>query len=229
MPYKTSGRGDTIDCPWCYGSLHNLHSCEWDTARVNPENSAEKTLDIECPLCHNPSRLSRYTVSDIVSCYFANCIEPNEVVDNVVQVAEELAPYETMNEGLSIACSWCDGRLYLQDYDWGSGDYVEAKCSLCGERIYLYQHMDSDRVCYGVGRLMPQETVAGTVSADEFLAQECIRLREAGCDLAMAAARVVATYDGTHRLALALSRWWQAVGDEGGRPHSTTSEEETDE
>lgn len=44
-------------------------------------------------------------------------------------------------------------------------------------------------------------------------------LRSAGCDLAAAAVRVVQTYDGVHRLALAVAAWMQALGNEGGRPH----------
>lgn len=43
------------------------------------------------------------------------------------------------------------------------------------------------------------------------------RLRRAGGELAEAALRVVNTYDGTHRLALAISEWMQVIGNEGGR------------
>lgn len=44
-----------------------------------------------------------------------------------------------------------------------------------------------------------------------------IRLRAAGCNLAEAALHVIRTFDGVHRLALAVAEWAQAVGCEGGR------------
>jgi hypothetical protein len=43
------------------------------------------------------------------------------------------------------------------------------------------------------------------------------RMRDAGCDLAEAAMRVINDYDGVHRLAKAVARWADAVADEGGR------------
>jgi hypothetical protein len=47
------------------------------------------------------------------------------------------------------------------------------------------------------------------------------RMREAGGKLAEAALRVVRTYDGLHRLSLAVAAWSEAVVAEGDRdPHS---------
>ncbi len=43
------------------------------------------------------------------------------------------------------------------------------------------------------------------------------QLRDAGCELAEAALYTVREYDGLHRLCLAVSKWSQAVADEGGR------------
>jgi hypothetical protein len=45
------------------------------------------------------------------------------------------------------------------------------------------------------------------------------RMREAGCALAEAALRVIREYDGTHRLALAVAKWAEAIAAEGDRPH----------
>lgn len=42
-------------------------------------------------------------------------------------------------------------------------------------------------------------------------------LREAGFELAEAATRVVREYDGVHRLSIALSGWFKAVGSQGDR------------
>lgn len=50
------------------------------------------------------------------------------------------------------------------------------------------------------------------------------KMRDAGCDLAEAAMRVVRTYDGVHRLANKIAEWASVIADEGGRwmdaPHS---------
>ena len=54
---------------------------------------------------------------------------------------------------------------------------------------------------------------------EEYLIAENNALRDAGCDLAVAALRVIRDHDGTHRLALAVAAWAQAVANEGGRPH----------
>jgi hypothetical protein len=45
------------------------------------------------------------------------------------------------------------------------------------------------------------------------------RMREAGCKLAEAALRVIRTYDGLHRLSLAVADWSAAIAAEGDRPH----------
>lgn len=50
------------------------------------------------------------------------------------------------------------------------------------------------------------------------LARDNARLKKAGGQLAIAAARVIHEYDGLHRMGLALADWHQAVADEGDRP-----------
>lgn len=57
----------------------------------------------------------------------------------------------------------------------------------------------------------------GTTYVDETLIRELNRLRDAGNDLAEAAHRVQRTYDGVHRLRLALAGWYQALADEFDR------------
>lgn len=57
------------------------------------------------------------------------------------------------------------------------------------------------------------------VSVDQALVADNARLRLAGGRMAEAALRVVHHYDGTHRLALAVAGWCEAVAAEGGRPH----------
>lgn len=52
---------------------------------------------------------------------------------------------------------------------------------------------------------------------EQMLAADNQRMRRAGCKLAEAAIRVIDTYDGVHRLALAVSEWCNAVAAEGGR------------
>jgi len=51
----------------------------------------------------------------------------------------------------------------------------------------------------------------------EMLAKDNSSLREAGCDLAEAALRVIRDYDGIHRLAQAASQWMKALAEQGGR------------
>ncbi len=63
----------------------------------------------------------------------------------------------------------------------------------------------------------PQSEQVGGITDVEWLAGECGRLRTAGCQLATAALRVIETFDGVHRLALAVSKWTKALADEGGR------------
>jgi hypothetical protein len=53
--------------------------------------------------------------------------------------------------------------------------------------------------------------------AIEMLARDNARMREAGCNLAEAAARVVRDYDGLHRLSIAISAWFTAIASEGDR------------
>ena len=54
-------------------------------------------------------------------------------------------------------------------------------------------------------------------SHEEMLIADNKRFREAGCELAEAAMSVAKTYDGVHRLKLALSKWALAIANEGGR------------
>ncbi len=53
----------------------------------------------------------------------------------------------------------------------------------------------------------------------EFLERDCSAMRLAGCELAVAALRVVKDYDGIHRLLLAVANWSTVIANEGGRPH----------
>lgn len=55
------------------------------------------------------------------------------------------------------------------------------------------------------------------MSLEEMLIEDNQRLRSSGCRLAEAALRVIRTYDGTHRLALAVADWSNAVAAEGAR------------
>jgi hypothetical protein len=101
-----------------------------------------------------------------------------------------------------------------------SGDYYAAYgscfvCRGCGDEFFnqteLSRHIDAEHP-------VPQEAPPEMpVSAEEWLTAECNRLRSAGAALAIAALRVVDTYDGVHRLALAVSEWTRVVADEGGR------------
>ena len=52
---------------------------------------------------------------------------------------------------------------------------------------------------------------------ERMLSDDNMRLRMAGCRLAEAALLVIRTYDGTHRLSLAVADWCTAVASEGGR------------
>lgn len=61
------------------------------------------------------------------------------------------------------------------------------------------------------------ETMARLVEENRRLLEENRSLRAAGCNLAEAAVRVCNTYDGVHRLALAVATWMTAIGNEGGR------------
>lgn len=54
-------------------------------------------------------------------------------------------------------------------------------------------------------------------SAEEMLAEENMRLRKAGAEMAVAAFRVATEYDGVHRLMLAVSEWSKAMANEHGR------------
>jgi len=49
------------------------------------------------------------------------------------------------------------------------------------------------------------------------LTEDNKKLKNAGFKLANAASRVVQDYDGVHRLSLALSEWYLAIANQGGR------------
>lgn len=51
----------------------------------------------------------------------------------------------------------------------------------------------------------------------EMLTKDNKAMREAGCELAEAAMRVIRTYDGVHRLGLAVAKWNTTLANEGGR------------
>lgn len=53
------------------------------------------------------------------------------------------------------------------------------------------------------------------------LVHDNAELRKAGLALSEAATRTIKTYDGLHRLSLAVSAFMQVVANEGGRPHVT--------
>lgn len=54
-------------------------------------------------------------------------------------------------------------------------------------------------------------------SLNEMLIEDNKKMREAGMELAEAALRVAKTYDGVHRLLLAVSKWSEVVANEGHR------------
>lgn len=51
----------------------------------------------------------------------------------------------------------------------------------------------------------------------DILKRDNAHLRFMGCQLAIAAIRVISDYDGIHRLALAVSRWMDTIANEGNR------------
>src|SRR5690606_9512549 len=58
---------------------------------------------------------------------------------------------------------------------------------------------------------------ASEIALTEMLIEDNRAMREAGCELAEAAIRVVQEYDGCHRLMMAVSKWATAIANEGGR------------
>lgn len=62
----------------------------------------------------------------------------------------------------------------------------------------------------------------------EMLSRDNQRMREAGCNLAEAATRVVRDYDGLHRLSIAISQWFTAIANEGDRDERHASGIETE-
>ena len=55
------------------------------------------------------------------------------------------------------------------------------------------------------------------MTLEEMLINDNRKMREAGCRLAEAALRVVRTYDGCHRLAIAVAKWAEVIAAEGNR------------
>lgn len=51
----------------------------------------------------------------------------------------------------------------------------------------------------------------------EKLEEDNHRMRQAGCDLAMAAMKVIRDYDGVHRLSDAVGEWAKVIATEGTR------------
>jgi len=51
----------------------------------------------------------------------------------------------------------------------------------------------------------------------EMLIKNNKELRDSGCKLAEAATRVIRTYDGVHRLSLAVAEWYKTLANENGR------------
>ena len=55
------------------------------------------------------------------------------------------------------------------------------------------------------------------ISLEEMLISDNKKLREAGCELAESALRVINTYDGIHRLSMSVAKWCKTISDEGSR------------
>ena len=55
------------------------------------------------------------------------------------------------------------------------------------------------------------------MTLEEMVIADNKALKKAGDDLAIAAQRVLAEYDGVHRLRLAIANWNKAIADEGSR------------
>jgi hypothetical protein len=51
----------------------------------------------------------------------------------------------------------------------------------------------------------------------DMMTRDNAKMREAGCNLAEAAGRVIRDYDGLHRLSIAISAWYSAIAGEGDR------------
>lgn len=51
-------------------------------------------------------------------------------------------------------------------------------------------------------------------------------MRQAGCELAEAAMRVIRNHDGLHRLSLAVSKWATVIANENGRGEMYGSQKE---
>ena len=65
--------------------------------------------------------------------------------------------------------------------------------------------------------------------AEAFLIKQNKALRSAGCNLAIAAIRVIESYDGLHRLSLAVSKWAETLANEGGRSQQPKELESEDD
>lgn len=63
----------------------------------------------------------------------------------------------------------------------------------------------------------PTAEELGKTGAVEMLTRDNAKMREAGCNLAEAAGRVVRDYDGLHRLSIAIGTWFNAIAGEGDR------------
>ena len=76
-------------------------------------------------------------------------------------------------------------------------------------------------------RATPGSEEEAEIALTEMLIEDNRAMREAGCELAEAAIRVVREYDGCHRLMLAVSKWTTVVANEGGRQkiHSQNAED----
>ena len=66
-------------------------------------------------------------------------------------------------------------------------------------------------------RLPSFEKLSVETGLVEMITRDNAKMREAGCNLAEAAGRVVRDYDGLHRLSIAISAWYSAVAGEGDR------------
>lgn len=51
----------------------------------------------------------------------------------------------------------------------------------------------------------------------EFIQRDNTKMREAGCELAIASMKVIKDYDGIHRLSLAVKDWCEVLANEGNR------------
>jgi len=161
---------------------------------------------------------SRETALRVLNEWHTLTTSPNPgepYTDRLARLEEARVALESQVEILRT-CDTCDGvgglRMKTGEDSQGNEQFGEMEqCPQCNGTGVNEWATTTDKLA------AQAKEIADLTLQVSMLATDNNALSDAGGTLAEAAARVMNTYDGVHRLSLALSGWFTAVANEGGR------------